>query len=309
MERRRKAPHKMGRYCYATVTVGNSTLYCKSERSNELYAYNIPSSNWFPVPECSHNAGGFVITVIDGLLTTVGGYYGYDFQDTNKLFSLIGEGSNWKWTERFPPMPTKRYHVAVLCSGTAVVVVGGAHGNDQKLKAVEILDTKTQQWYTTLDLPEQLSESSLVLCNDQVYLLGGINKDHIGTHSVYTCSLNTLLLSAVSKQQGGHLVSAPTQSSKGNIWNRVADLPVKLSTGISLHGQLLTTGGKDSDEMPTTAVYMYQPTTKSWVVISHMTTPRCKCLAVVLHDNQVMVVGGTRDDKMWCDSVEFGREM
>jgi hypothetical protein len=32
---------------------------------------------------------GFAIAVINGQLTTVGGY---DFQDTNKLFSLTGEG-------------------------------------------------------------------------------------------------------------------------------------------------------------------------------------------------------------------------
>ena len=303
-----KAPCNMGRYCHAIVD--NTTLYCKCDRSNQLYAYNIPSSTWSPIPECSYNAGGFVITVIDGLLTTVGGYYGYDFQDTNKLFSLIGEGSNWKWTEMFPPMPTKRYHVAVLCSGTALVVAGGACGNDQKLKKVEILSTESRQWYTAPDLPEPLSELSLVLNGDQVYLLGGINKDHSGTNSVYTSSLSTLLLSTVSKSQGGHFVRAPAQSNKGSMWNRVIDLPVTLSTGIYFRGQLLTFGGKDSDEKPTTAVYMYKPMTNSWAIISHMTTPRCKCIAAVLPNNQLMVLGGsTTDDKKWCDSVEFGTEV
>ena len=134
----------MGRYCFATVD--NNTVYCKCDKSNQLCAYDIPSSNWSPILECSHNAGGFAIAIINGQLTTVGGYYGYDFQDTNKLFSLIGKGNCRRWTEIFPPMPTKRYHVVVLCSGTALrlVVAGGSYGNDQKLKTVEILSTDSE---------------------------------------------------------------------------------------------------------------------------------------------------------------------
>ena len=38
-----------------------------------------------------------------------------------------------------------------------------------------------------------------------------------------------------------------------------------------------------------------------------MTTPRRECLAAVLPDNQLMVVGGGTSDKTKkCDSVEFG---
>ena len=48
--------------------------------------------------------GGFVVTVTDGQLATIGGYRG-DYSDTNKLFGLTGEGSGRKWTEKFPPMP------------------------------------------------------------------------------------------------------------------------------------------------------------------------------------------------------------
>ena len=43
---------------------------------------------------------------------------------------------------------------------------------------------------------------------------------------------------------------------------------------------------------PTTAIHMYNPTTDSWEVISHMGTPRYDCIAAVLPNNQLMVVGG-----------------
>ena len=124
---------------------------------------------------------------------------------------------------------------------------------------------------------------------------------------MYSCLLDSLLLSAGFKSPGERLVSTLTRSSKGNIWNRVADLPVTHSTGVTLHGQLLAIGGRDSDYKPTTAVHVYQPTTNSWEVISHMTTPRYKCLVAVLPNNQLMVVGGKNIGNERRDSVEFGR--
>ena len=181
----------------------------------------------------------------------------------------------------------------------------GYDDSNQKLQTIEVLNTETGQWLTAPDLPEPLSQSSLTLCGDLLYLLGGFDKDDAATNSVYSCSLSSLLLSIGSKSLGERLVSTLTRSSKGSPWYRVADLPVTGSTAVSLHSRLLAIGGKDSEGKPSTAVHMYQPTTNSWEVISHMTTPRAACLSAVLPDNQLMIVGGiTTGDKM-CNSVEF----
>ena len=68
-------------------------------------------------------------------LTTIGGLIGS--VNTNKLYSLIGEGSGRRWIEEFSPMPTKRYCVSALCTRTTLIVVGGdGHGRkDKALKA------------------------------------------------------------------------------------------------------------------------------------------------------------------------------
>ena len=115
--------------------------------------------------------------------------------------------------------------------------------------------------------------------------------------------------SSGSKSLGECLASTLTRSNRVSIWNRVADLPVthSLTTGVILHDRLLAIGGRDSDIKPTTAVHIYKPTTNSWEVISHMTTPRYKCLVTVLPDNQLMVVGGWTATNQTCDSVELGR--
>ena len=300
-----KAPNiEMLRYCDAVVN--NSTVYCRCEHKHYVYcAYHIPSSTWSPIADWGPQRE-FAFAVIDGLVTGVGGLAGdaINHKETNKLFSLTGEGSGRQWTEKFPPMPTKRSNVSALCTGTVLIVAGGTDENNQKLKTVEVMNVKTGRWHTAPDLPEPLSASSLTLCGDLLYLLGGFNnygKSYIN-YSVYSCSLSSLPLSIGSKSLQEHL---STQSSKDSPWNRVADLPVSLSTAVSLHGQLLAIGGVDSEDKPSAAVRMYQPTTNSWEIISHMKTPRAFCLSAVLPDNQLMVMGGTTDDNN-CYSVEFG---
>ena len=134
-----KAPCRMYRSCDAVVD-GN-TVYCKYDTNKNLYAYHMPSSNWSPIPDGLTN--GFALTVIDGLPTTVGGF-GDDDWNTNKLYSLTGEGRRRRWTEKYPPMPTKRNCMSALCTGTALIVAGGKDDIEQKVKTVEVLDSGSQ---------------------------------------------------------------------------------------------------------------------------------------------------------------------
>ena len=252
-----KAPRLMGRCSDAVMD--NNTVYYQYDSGNKIYAYHIPNSHWSPIPRCPTVAMySCTITVIDGLLTTVGGF-GNDYKDTSKLFSLTGEGSGRRWIEKFPPMPTKRYTVSAFCTGEALIVAGGYCDSDKILKTVEVLNIETRQWHIAPDLPQPSAGSSPTLCGHLIYLLGETNKDTKFPYSVYSCSLNSLLLSTGSKPLGGHLVSILTRSSQSSTmsWNRVTDLPVKYSTAVTLHGHLLAIGGMDSDDKPTTAVHMY----------------------------------------------------
>ena len=291
------APCGMSRYSDAVVHKG--TVYCRYD-SLKVYTYHISSSSWSLTPDTPYN--GFALAVIDDLLTAVGGY-GRDFKNTNKLLSLTGEGSGRRWTEKFPPMPTKRYDVSALCTGITLIAAGGCgpDDKDEVLQTVEVLNTETQEWHTAANLPQPLSQSSMALSGDLVYLLGGFSSEF--RNSMYSCSITSLLS---SKSGGKRLVRALTRSSKGGPWKRISDLPVTCSTAVSLHGRLLAIGGRDSKGERTTAVHMYQPITSSWEVISHMITPRRDCLSAVLPDNQLMVVGGLTTGGKRSDSVEFG---
>ena len=194
-------------------------------------------------------------------------------------------------------MPTKRCLTITVCSGKSLVVAGGQGEGDKYLNTVEVMDTKTLQWSTASSLLHPLSAASATLCGDQVYMLGGWIQAMEHSKSVFTCSLAALLQSCQP-----HLV----QANRSEVWCQLADTPVTLSTCASLHGRLLAVGGKDSYVTNMAAIHMYNPTTNSWEVISHMATPRRRCLVAVLPHNELMVVGGCAHGWTKIDSVEIG---
>ena len=140
---------------------------------------------------------------------------------------------------------------------------------------------------------------SVVVCGDQLYVLG--TKD---SKSVYTCSVTDLLQSC---QPTSEKKAAPLRQP--NIWTKLADLPLYHSTCVSLCGHLLAIGGSKSAHNlcnSSKAVYAYKPENDSWEVISHsMSVPRRQSFAVTLPtNNELMVVDGCRGHST-IDSVEF----
>jgi len=89
------------------------------------------------------------------------------------------------------------------------------------------------------------------------------------------------------------------------VWHQLADTPFTFSTCASLHGRLLAVGGEGSDDKETTAIHIYNTTTNTWEVISHMTTPRSHCLVAVFPHNELTIVGGFILGGDMTDSVEI----
>ena len=284
----KKAPCKMSKSSYSATD--GTTLYVRHD-TKSVYAYTISTSSWSQLPDSPTDNCPSVI--INNLLTLVGG--GHGGTTTNQLFSLTREGSVRRWTEKFPPMPTKRWGSTALCTGTALIVAGGWTAQTSWLKTVEVMNTTTKQWSTAADLPQPLWQAPAAVCGDHVYILVKSIK------VMYTCSVLTLIQSCKS-------FLASIRNRDARVWKEAAAPPATETTCVSIHGQLLAICGLDSDKKSTTAIHMYNPTTDSWKVISQMGTPRYQCIAAVLPNNQLMVVGGytgKRDVNTGTNSVEF----
>ena len=263
------------------ITSNGAMVYIR--QSNEVYAYNTRNQEWSRLPDCRLIDCSLV--VIKNLLTTVGGYI------TNKLFSLAGEDDKKIWNEQFPPMPTKRWKTTALCTEAVLIVAGGIGEGLELLTTVEVMSTGLHEWSTATSLPELLGYQSIAVCGDHVYMLGGVDKSWKPTKSVYTCSLNSLILSG-RKPFGARFRSLSAPNRATTIWSKVADLPVTRSTCVSFRGRLLAIGGEISDNEPSTVVYIYNPITDYWKINSYMTAPRRKCYVATVSDTQVVVMGG-----------------
>ena len=98
-----------------------SVAYFQPGWSNSVMAYNSTNNKWFELPKC-HNSS-FSLAMVNSLLTAIGGRT-LNNEVTNSLLNLTDN----KLTKQFPPMPTKRWLSAVVCSGRSLVVAGGSTG-------------------------------------------------------------------------------------------------------------------------------------------------------------------------------------
>ena len=258
-----KAPLEMVRG--AAVVDGDMAYFMNFDGEGSCYI--VSSKKWSKLPKCPYQFSS--LAVINGQLTAIGGCKVVDNKDTytNKLLSLPG------YKEVFPAMPTKRQDTTAVTSKEHLIVAGGAIGVLDRLKIVELMDTKSLVWSTVASLPHPYSDASGTICGDQLYMLGGM--DDKNETSVLTCSLTELL-----------------QSSSSSIWHRVTDTPDYHSTCAAVNGELLAVGGCDKDGKPSSAIHKYNLTTNSWDLISNMPTARWHSLVTILPTNELMIVGG-----------------
>ena len=193
-------------------------------------------------------------------------------------------------------MPTPRQAAACVTAKGALVVAGGSDGSSA-LATVEVMNIDTKQWTTVSPLPQKQSDLSGIVRGDSLYLAGGSPP----SKSVFTCSLPDLLSSSNS------LTSRSSQATRmQTLWKEVSSLPAVDSTLASFGGHLLAIGGKDdSTNSITSDVFSYDSHTNSWSVVSQMKVKRSECLAVILSEDHLIVVGGYNRGSRITTSVEI----
>ena len=154
--------------------------------------------------------------------------------------------------------------------------------------AVEIFKPDTSQWYRTDPLPTACGDVSLVAIGNTCYALGGWNGSQLN-QALYA-SVIDLLLNAVPANQTIDSGSSDTQSA----WKTLPNTPTYQPAAAVLAGNLLAIGGKkiSAGGAAKKEVYMYSPSTNSWVYISDLPAPRSNTAAAVLSSTEVLVIGG-----------------
>ena len=255
----------------ATAVDGNTVYATPGRYSHHVWAYDLKADKWTRLPDCPQRNAG--LAMISGLLTAVGGSTN-DGDAANTLMSLTDSRS--KWTEHFPPMPVKLEYPAVVCTGNHLLVT------DVMKNIVYVMDTTSLKWFSAGSLPF-VPSYSLTVCGTELYIL-------TFSGSVFRCSLPTLLQS-----------SSAVYPETTDMWQKLANAPVRGSTLTTLRGQLVAVGGRNVLSELVDSIHLYDPSVDSWHIIGHTPTARSSCLVATLPGDTLVVIGGVTREGISCD--------
>ena len=286
-----ETPYQMRRE--PDTTVFQNVVYFKYFWGKHIISYDFDSKRWCELPTCPNSS--FSMAMIDGHLTIIGGKTP-NLDPTNSLLSFI----NSVWTEKFPPMPTKRYWTIAVIENGSIIVLGGEIERRTVVCTVEVFNSQSRQWFVACSLPQPFDSATATVCSKQLFLACGSSENT--ARCVLSCSISRLLESCRPAIPGSdHMLRG------SGVWSRISDLPLHKMTITNLSNYLVAVGGKEKSGLPSSAVFVYDEVTAIWIEIGHLEIPRYSCFAVSLPRNEVMVVGGLVDDegKKATKSIEF----
>ncbi len=172
------------------------TLQILDSKSHKLYTYRVSSGEWLELPECPQLASS--LACINNIITAIGGLE--NRKCTNKLVSLVGDGTENKWIHYFPSMPTKRSHPVTLCRLNKLLVAGGSSEEGTATAAVEIMNTETKQWFMVTPLPFPIMKGSATVNMDVLYISVYQGEKSKLKKSVMACLINDLTTAGTSTE-------------------------------------------------------------------------------------------------------------
>ena len=227
----------------------------------------------------------FSMAVINDQLVLVGGR---DVQVYSKMTNKLGVWNkrSKRWTHPLPSMTSACSSPSVATHNKWLVVIGD-YGDGTSPSRVEILDTtESLQWYQAASLPRPCYQVSSATIGNMCYLLGGFTMAG-ASKKVFSVCLDDLISQAVSQPASA---SAPSTSSP---WQSLPDTPLDCSTALAFSGALLTIGG---ELRGSSAIHMYQPSSKRWIKAGELPTKRSTSGCIVLPNEEVLVAGGGYDE-------------
>ena len=274
------------------IAVINGKVYCGGDAAVDddyyiICCYDPSQDNWTTLPPLPVRYFG--LGEVNGKLVAIGGRKKSDCRVTNVVYTFDERSNKWKRT--IPPMPTARDFPGVLSFQSALVVVGGAFLIGSYADVVEIFKLDTLQWYTTDSLPTACSDISLTVIGSTCYALGGYNGSPLN-QTLYA-SVDDLLHKAVPANQTTH---SRGSSDTLSAWKILATTPTYRPAAAVLAGGLLSIGGDETSNggADQREVYVYSPSTHSWIYISDLPAPRSLPKAAVLSSTEILAIGG------WC---------
>ena len=250
-----------------------------------VYCYDPSQDKWTTLPPLP--VSYFGLGQINGKLVAVGEVKESSVE-ANEVYTYHEKSQKWKGI--IPPILSARWFPGVLSLQSALVVAGGGTPSLSSYykDAVEIFKSDISQWHRTDPLPTACLDVSLAVSGNTCYALGGYNHSHL--NQAFYASLDDLLRNTVPVNQTTQGGRSDTQSA----WKTLPNTPVYGPAAAVLAGNLLAIGGHETSEGGATKkrVYMYSPSTNSWIYISDLPAPRSGPAVAILSSTEILVIGG-----------------
>ena len=271
--------------------------------------YDSNKDQWSTLPPLPY-AHFSLVTVVDRKhLLGIGGVVKNNgvTEISNKVF--LWDEENRKWTTPYPNMPTARCYCSSVSHGSTVIVAGGVSSWDPwtMTRAVEVLHIKEHtlftksHWSVVEKLPHVVYDAIPLIVDDQLYIAVGYDKK--GSPS--TC--NTVTASLLELLQ-----SSNKNTSSGQVWHKLPDMPYSSLSINHYQGHLITFSGVHRVEQPNidklvcqsvSLIHIYNPYTNTWDCVGEIPYDYLLGKSVHIRDNKILFIGGvtgtystTKDD-------------
>ena len=290
-EKRNNLPHSIAAENSCII---NGKVYINTGQSGIL-EYTPETDTWGELSTSTEDHG---MLSLNGKLTLVGGMRK---ESTNALVYVrlirVWDSNSKQWTEPYPPMPMGRCRVGCASYKHYLIVAGGDTGGKlQPTTLVEILGTKSGQWFKAPPMIYNGKNIQSTIIGHSLYVFFSFRGVATASKSLLRVSLPTLISHA---QQG--------KNHDTSIWEKIPDVPLYGTTLFSISNMLLTAGGNSSgvagavlsalhikNNESNADIHLFNPHTNQWLKIGDLPEPRMFCVCCVLPSGKLLVAGGLR---------------
>ena len=261
--------------------------------------YDSNKNQWSSLPALPYVRFSLVTVPDRKQLLAIGGMVDYIGVDETSNKAFLWDEENRKWTTPYPNMPTARFHCSSISHGSTVIVVGGVTHWDTwtMTKAIEVLHieehsqfTTKSHWSVVEQLPHVVYLAIPLIVNDKLYIAAGYDK----YNSPSTCGVVTASLPEL-------LQSSNKNTSSGQVWNKLPDMPYSSLSIYCYRGRLIVFGGFHRVEQPNihklvyqsvSLIHIYNPYTNTWDCVGRIPFECLLGTSVHIRENDIFFIGG-----------------
>lgn len=254
---------------------------------SQVFEYSLLERKWSLL--CHNHVRFFGLTNFCGKLVSIGGMTSTNYITGDVSMFDFAENC-WNVNEILPPMPTKRFHPAVISHSKYLAVCGGVTHGGSTTDIVEVLVNK--QWCKAPRLPHRICLAKPAIVDHSLYLVGGA-------------------ISLSPRVPSNALVSIPISFLVSPSWSylnawkdhrkRICDLSAddnsNYDTTIANHGGVLLMLGGWSHKLgaPTNRIFAYSSESCVWVRADNLPDQEA-CYrftaSAQLQNGAIMLIGG-----------------